>query len=60
MHLTPRELKERVILNYDPDEVVELLDLSTEDILDRFEDILWERKHKFGECYEEILFEDDA
>lgn len=51
--ITIPELKLRIIDNYDPDLVVELLDLSTEDILDRFEDILFIRQHKFQDIIEE-------
>ena len=49
--LTLEELKERVAVSIDPDLLVELLDLSSEDILDRFEDILEQRRYKF-EDYE--------
>lgn len=50
MTLTLKELKEHVTQRYDPDEVVEILDISTEELLEYFEDKL-ELKRK--------LFEDD-
>jgi len=45
--LTLDELKERIIQNYDPDLVVEALEISTEELLDRFEDVLENKKDKF-------------
>lgn len=38
-------LKERV----DPDLLIELLDLSTEDIVDRFPDVIEDRRHSLLE-----------
>ena len=35
--LTMEEIKERLLQRYDPDDLVESLDLSSEEILDRFE-----------------------
>lgn len=55
MKLTIEELKLRIVDNYDPDVVLELLDLSTEQLLDRFEDILEQRKNKFKDLFEEGL-----
>ena len=51
--LTLLELKERVIKNYDPDAVVDALEISTEELLDRFEDILEERRYKFIDLEED-------
>lgn len=50
MTLTLEELKEHVCQRYDPDELVEMLDISTEELLEYFEDKL-ESKRK--------LFEDE-
>ena len=47
MNLTLEELKELITARCDPDEVVELLDISTEDLLEYFEDKLIEHRHKF-------------
>ena len=41
------ELKERIVEEYDPDDIVEALELSTEDLLDAFEDRLLKNIHKF-------------
>lgn len=38
MSLTLEELKEKLMDNYDPDDLLEFLELSSEEILDRFED----------------------
>jgi hypothetical protein len=38
MSLTLEELKEKLMENYDPDDLLEFLELSSEEILDRFED----------------------
>ena len=38
--LTLEELKERIISQYDPDLVVEILEISTEELLENFEDKL--------------------
>jgi hypothetical protein len=51
--LTPIDLTELIIDNYDPDIVVELLDLSTEDLLNRFQDVLWDRRYRFSDLYED-------
>jgi hypothetical protein len=49
---TLAELKELVASNYDPDLVVEVLEITTEELLDNFEDKLWEHRHKFLELEE--------
>lgn len=41
--LTLWEVKQRIKERYDPDTVLELLDLSTEQLVDRFEDIIEDR-----------------
>ena len=43
MSLTLEELKEKLMENYDPDDLLEFLELSSEEILDRFEDKVIER-----------------
>ena len=50
--LTQQDLKELIVENYDPDVVIELLDLSTETLLDRFEDVMWDRRYQFGDLYD--------
>lgn len=51
--MTLEELKKRILAECDPDEVVEELDISTEDLIEAFEDRLEDRKFRFLE------FEDD-
>lgn len=53
MMKTLPELKEYIIGNFDPDLVVEILEITTEELLDNFEDKFWERRHKFEEDADE-------
>lgn len=52
--MTLDDLKEYILNNFDPDDVLDALDLSTEDLLDAFEDRLLERAYKFIETEEEV------
>ena len=52
MMKTLSELKEYIIENYDPDLVVEILEITTEELLDNFEDKLWNCRNKFLELEE--------
>ena len=45
--LTKGELKEYIIVRFDPDEVIELLDLSTEELLVYLLDICYKKQHLF-------------
>lgn len=54
--LTLEETKERILRVYDPDDLLEALQISAEEILDRFEDKLINRLDQF---YEELLEEED-
>lgn len=54
MTLTLEEIKERLIKEYDPDDITEALELSTEDLLDAFEEKLLENMDKFGEELDDI------
>ena len=49
MSLTLNELKERVAQEYDPSILVEILDISSEEILIEFEDKLMDRREEFVE-----------
>jgi len=53
MSLTLEEIKERLLRFYDPDDLLESLQISAEEILDRFEDKLLLRLDKFQEDLEE-------
>lgn len=53
MSLTLEELKERVLSQYDPDSVVDALELSTDDLVNAFEDKLLENQYKFEEFSDE-------
>ena len=45
--LTVEELKEKIADNYDPDLIVEVLQITTEELLDAFEDRLRDNRNKF-------------
>lgn len=46
-------LKDFIIGNYDPDDVLELLGITTQELLDKFEERLQENAYKFKEEEEE-------
>ena len=47
MSLTLEEIKERLLRLYDPDDLLEALQISSEEILDRFEDKLLRKLDEF-------------
>jgi len=53
MSLTLEEIKERLLRFYDPDDLLEALQISSEDILDRFEDKLLRKLDQFQDELEE-------
>jgi hypothetical protein len=53
MSLTLEEIKERLLHLYDPDDLIEALQISAEDILDRFEDKLIRKLDEFQDDLEE-------
>ncbi len=53
MSLTLEEIKERLLRLYDPDDLLEALQISSEEILDRFEDKLLRKLDQFQEELEE-------
>jgi len=57
MSLTLEEIKERLLRLYDPDDLLEALQISSEEILDRFEDKLIRRLDEFQEDLEEEPYE---
>ena len=56
MSLTLEEIKERLLKTYDADDLLEALEITSEELLDRFEDKLINRLDIFEEELEE---EDD-
>jgi hypothetical protein len=54
MSLTLEEIKERLLHLYDPDDLLEALQISSEELLDRFEDKLIRRLDTFQEDLEDI------
>ena len=57
MSLTLDEIKERLLQYYDPDDLLEALQISSEEILDRFEDKLLKRLGEFHEELEEEIYD---
>ena len=57
MSLTLDEIKERILQYYDPDDLLEALQISAEEILDRFEDKLLRKLDGFQEEPEEELYD---
>jgi hypothetical protein len=57
MSLTLEEIKERLLRLYDPDDLVEALQISAEELLDRFEDKLLKNIEEFQEDLEEEIHE---
>jgi hypothetical protein len=57
MSLTLDEIKERLLQTYDPDDLLEALQISSEEILDRFEDKLLRKLDEFQEDLEEETYE---
>jgi len=47
MNLTLDELKEKIVQMYDPDDIIEALEISTEELLNAFEDKLADNVIKF-------------
>ena len=58
MSLTLEEIKERLLRFYDPDDLLESLQITSEEILDRFEDKLINRLEKFEDDLEEEDYEE--
>lgn len=57
MSLTLDEIKERILQYYDPDDLLEALQISSEEILDRFEDKLLRKLDEFHEELEEEVYD---
>ena len=57
MSLTLEEIKERLLRFYDPDDLLESLQITSEEILDRFADKLINRLEKFEDDLEEETYE---
>ncbi len=57
MSLTLDEIKERLLQHYDPDDLLEALQISSEEILDRFEDKLLRKLDEFHEELEEEVYD---
>ena len=48
-NLTMDEIREKILDRYDPDDLIDLLELTSEELLDRFEDKLINRLEQFEE-----------
>ena len=58
MSRTLEEIKDRLLRLYDPDDLLEALQISSEELLDRFEDKLLKRLDEFHEELEEEEYEE--
>lgn len=59
MTLTLTELHDKIAERYDPDIVLELLDISTEELLFAFPEKVEKCRYKFDLCDEENYYEDN-
>jgi hypothetical protein len=53
MSLTLEEIKEKLLKFYDPDDLLEALEITSEELIDRFEDKLINRFDAFDEEFKE-------
>lgn len=53
MSLTMDEVIERILKRYDPEDLLEALDITSEELLDRFEDKFITRLQDFEEAVDE-------
>lgn len=58
MPLTLEEKKELIVDNIDPDLLVEIFNISTQELLDAFEGHLEEKWYEFAYLEEELFIED--
>ena len=58
-NLTMEEIKERLLQRYDPEDLVEALDLSSTELLDRFEDKLIIRLESFEEELQDDTYNEE-
>ncbi len=58
-NLTMDEIKERLLQRYDPEDLVEALDLSSTELLDRFEDKLINRLESFEEELQDDTYNEE-
>ena len=58
-NLTMEEIKERLLQRYDPEDLVEALDLSSTELLDRFEDILINSLESFEEELQDDTYNEE-
>ena len=58
-NLTMEEIKERLLQRYDPEDLVEALDLSSTELLDRFADKLINRLDVFEEELQDDTYNEE-
>jgi len=56
MSLTLEELKEAVLDRLDADDLIDILDISAEELLEAFTDRLEEKREKFDYIEEEVFY----
>lgn len=59
MTVTLKDIKQWLLTTADPDEVIELLDITTEQLVDRFDDIIEANYDLLAQQIEEEIFDDE-
>jgi hypothetical protein len=59
LYLTLDELRDKLLDQYDPDDLIEMLQISAEELLDRFEDKLINRFETLQDEFLEEVEDDD-
>ena len=59
LYLTLDELRDKLLDQYDPDDLIELLQISSEELLDRFEDKLINRFETLQDEFLDEVEDDD-
>lgn len=59
LYLTLDELRDKLLGQYDPDDLIEMLQISAEELLDRFEDKLINRFETLQDEFLEEVEDDD-
>jgi len=59
LYLTLDELRDKLLDQYDPDDLIELLQISAEELLDRFEDKLINRFETLQDEFLDEVEDDD-
>ncbi|MCA2570652.1 hypothetical protein [Microcystis sp. M42BS1] len=59
MTVTLKDIKQYLLATADPDQVVELLDITVEQLLDRFEDLIEANYDTLAQQIEQEIYDED-